>query len=389
MALTEKRLESLSEDDLQALVTAGVPEGRRIEYKRQLPGNSDDEKRELLADVSSFANASGGDLLYGVEEAGGLPTAIIGVSGVDPDAEILRLESIIRTGVDPRIPGVHLRAVPLASGSFVLVVRIPQSWALPHVVGFKNLSRFYSRTSAGKYQLDVSELRALFVGSSEAAERIRRFRDERLARIVAGEGAFEMSGQALVVLHLVPLRIFGPATRFDLRQLDNQTVSLPPLYAGGWNHRYNLDGFATWSPVNSRAGSYVQVFRHGAIEAVEASMLEPRQDRSVIQSAHLAKELVNNLPRYLAVQRELGVDLPVVILLELVGVKGYRLATGPDWFFDSAPIDRDLITCPEMIVEDWDTEASTMLRPGLDAIWNAGGYAECTLYDEKGAWQPR
>ncbi|HLL55639.1 MAG TPA: ATP-binding protein [Myxococcaceae bacterium] len=246
MAGIHKALEAIIEDDLQALLTDGVPEGRQIEYKRQLPGNSDDEKREFLSDVSSFANAAGGDLVYGVGEAGGVPTSIDGVSSADPDAEILRLESIIRMGLEPRIPGIHIRAVSLANGNLVFVVRVPQSWALPHMVVFKNLSRFFSRTSAGKYQLDVAELRAHFLGSAEAAERIRRFRDERLARIVAGEGAFPMSSPSLVVLHLVPLRLSGPGKQLDMRLLGRQTLSLQPLYSSGWDDRYNLDGYATW-----------------------------------------------------------------------------------------------------------------------------------------------
>jgi predicted HTH transcriptional regulator len=52
---------------IESLVTNEVPEGRTIEYKQALPGGNDVAKKEFLADVSSFANASGGDLLYGVD----------------------------------------------------------------------------------------------------------------------------------------------------------------------------------------------------------------------------------------------------------------------------------------------------------------------------------
>jgi hypothetical protein len=45
---------------LEALRVDGVREGRQLEYKETLPGNSDDDKKEFLADVSSFANAAGG-----------------------------------------------------------------------------------------------------------------------------------------------------------------------------------------------------------------------------------------------------------------------------------------------------------------------------------------
>jgi len=71
-----KLLNAITEEDLQSLITNGVAEGRTIDYKRDLPGNSDGDKKEFLADVSSFANTGGGDLVFGMDEAGGLPTRI-------------------------------------------------------------------------------------------------------------------------------------------------------------------------------------------------------------------------------------------------------------------------------------------------------------------------
>ncbi|MCK5240903.1 ATP-binding protein [bacterium] len=48
------------------MISNQIQESRTIEYKESLPGNSDQDKREFLADISSFANAAGGDLLYGI-----------------------------------------------------------------------------------------------------------------------------------------------------------------------------------------------------------------------------------------------------------------------------------------------------------------------------------
>ncbi len=76
MSLYNKEIESISEQDLQSLVEDEVPENKNMEYKMSLPGNSDGEKKEFLADVSSFANASGGDIYYGIKEEDGLPKEI-------------------------------------------------------------------------------------------------------------------------------------------------------------------------------------------------------------------------------------------------------------------------------------------------------------------------
>ena len=54
--MISKTISEITKDDLAALVSGRVAEGRTIDYKRELPGNSDGDKKEFLADASSFAN---------------------------------------------------------------------------------------------------------------------------------------------------------------------------------------------------------------------------------------------------------------------------------------------------------------------------------------------
>src|SRR5664280_2298642 len=137
--MTSREFDTITNADVEALVTNAVAEGRTIEYKQQLPGNSDEEKREFLADVSSFANAGGGDILYGVVEKRdsdnkptGIPEKAQGLPGINTDSEILRLDESIRSGIDPRIPGYRIRGIDGFSAGPVLLIRVPKSWASPH-----------------------------------------------------------------------------------------------------------------------------------------------------------------------------------------------------------------------------------------------------------------
>ena len=113
MSLNHKPLDSINAADLQALKDNQMPEGKTIEYKEILPGKTDSDRKEFLADVSSFANAAGGNLIFGVRAKSGLPVEVCGLQTTDADAEVLRLESMIRDSVQPRIPGVSVEAVPL------------------------------------------------------------------------------------------------------------------------------------------------------------------------------------------------------------------------------------------------------------------------------------
>src|ERR1700730_8951120 len=109
-----KPLNEVTQADILALI-GQVSEGRTIDYKRELPGGSDADKKEFLADVSSFANTSGGDFILGLSESGGLPTAIVGVTSMDIDADILRMDGIILSGLDPRIRHQFLKVACGAS----------------------------------------------------------------------------------------------------------------------------------------------------------------------------------------------------------------------------------------------------------------------------------
>ena len=75
--MLDKDVTQLAKADIDALVTEKVAEIRTLEYKEKLPDRSDPAKLEFLADISSFGNASGGFLLYGIKaevDAQGKPT---------------------------------------------------------------------------------------------------------------------------------------------------------------------------------------------------------------------------------------------------------------------------------------------------------------------------
>jgi predicted HTH transcriptional regulator len=94
-----------------------ISEGKTIEYKQEIPSTRDEDKREFLADISSFANTEGADIIYGVTEDQGVITDIVGLAG-DLDAEVLRLENLIRDGIAPRM-AVASRVVPCAAGKYL------------------------------------------------------------------------------------------------------------------------------------------------------------------------------------------------------------------------------------------------------------------------------
>lgn len=379
-----KPLVQVTEADLQALITAHVRESKTIEYKRDLPGGSDEQKREFLADVSSFANASGGDLIFGMDAAGGLPTVVVGFGVSDIDAEVQRLNSILQSGLDPRLPSVETRAISLASGQHALVIRVRQSWIAPHRVVYRDHSKFYGRNSTGKYPLDVGELRTAFTLSEGIAERIRRFREDRLSKIAARETPVALRPGAIAVLHVVPLASFSTAIAVSF---DDPYVLLrvaPPNASGAMNYRRNLDGHLNFTgDIGGASRAYTQCFRNGVIEFVAVS------GDGIIRSASLEQGMFRSFGKALQFFGWAGIEPPTYVLMSLLDVKGHRLGVGNASLAqdDPVPVDRNMLILPEIVVDDFSVAPETAMRPLFDMIWNAWGYARSFNYGPAGDWR--
>lgn len=389
-----KNIDQINEEDLQTLVINSVLEGKTIEYKQSLLSNTDSSKKEFLADVSSFANASGGDLIYGIteEKDTGVPKAVEGLDIKNVDHEIRRLDSLIRDGIEPRIPSLFIRPIQLSNSKTVLVIRIFKSWISPHRVSFKGHDKFYSRSANGKYPLDVAELRVAFTLSETIVDKIRRFRENRISNIFANETPVPFYDSAKIVLHLIPIISFNPAQSYDVAKIALHPDKMRPISCGSWSYRHNLDGFLTYSGgTAAKSHSYIQLFRNGIVEAVEGAILMPQNDELLIPSVAYERELIQSLPQYLSILKTLGVELPIFIFLTLVGVKGYLMIVDRRrfWPFKTDTIDRDVLMLPEVVIESYDVNAKVVLRPCFDSIWNACGYPRSLNYNDDGEWIPK
>lgn len=382
---------SITKEDIDALVTNEVAEGRTLDYKEGLPGNSDGEKYEFLADVSSFANSSGGDILYGIREKRdqgkptGIPEAAEGLSVTSVDSEVLRLDNIIRDGIAPRISNVKIACIPGFNKGPIILLRIPKSWISPHIIS-KRESRFYSRNNKGKYPLDIAEIRSAFALSESLPDKIRRFRDDRIAKIVADETPVKLMGSSRVVLHVLPVAALNPVTRIDVVSLIGK--SLAPLGASGYNTRLNFDGLLNFDQVSGRPScrSYVQVFGTGAIETVDGYTILPRDGKKIIGGKYVERELISTLGAYLKVEEQLELQPPIFVMVTLLGVAGFKMYV-EGWGRESEPIDRDILFLPDIIVENYDVNAATLLRPTFDTLWQACGFEQSLSYDNEGNWK--
>ncbi len=371
-----KPFEDLNEQDLIELIDRGEPESKTLDYKRDRIGDSTGERKEFLYDIASFANASGGHLLIGISEAQGKPIKITGLEGMDADQEVLRLEGMCRDGISRRIiPEVRMRAVPVQSAPGpVLAIRIPNSWTKPHMVTYRGTNKFYSRNSNGKYILDVDEIRSAFLFSEAAAEKIRQFRLDRIASINSGETPPGFPQNSTVVLHLVPWSFSHPQAQFDISKIEVEKLNLlePVGIAGS---RFNFDG--RMAHLGNPPVIYVQFFRNGAIEIVDAYRLETEKGDSFIPSIAFEKDVLSRVKELVSVQQRLGVETPVVAMLTLLDVRGYSMGVSSSWpSTENTPIERDHLFVPEVFVESFDGNLHEVAKGLVDPVWHACGFEQ-------------
>jgi len=394
MSISNKSLNEVTEEDLQDLIDGQEIETKNMDYKKNLPNlEIPKAKKEFLSDIASFANASGGDLIFGIEEKDGIPIDPLNGLAI-PASEIdglkLKLENIIRSrsNIDPRINGVSIQPIKLNNGNFAIIIRIPKSWASPHMVTLelKDHERFFSRNSAGKYALDVSEIRTAFDLTISMEERIRNFRVDRVGKIMAEETPAPLSKNPTVILHIIPIAALGLTRTYlevSLLAESARGAGILPLIDGYSGYRYNLDGYLVYDKPAGESTAYVQIFRNGIIESVETKFVGgDRIFSGPLFDIHVRSGVCN----YLSFERKVGIDPPYLIMLSLLGFYGSELIPQKSRFAVHHIIDRNPVLAPEVMFNDFGENLDEIIKPMLDSIWNAAGYDRSWSFDKDGKW---
>ncbi len=390
-----KKLSEVGISDILALITNSVSEGKTIDFKGMYCLDSPRQKWEFLADISSFANTSGWNLIFGIKEDEGIAKEITPFEIDDIDAEKQKIESIVRDGISPRI-NIDPQFIEVESNKFILVIWISKSWNSPNRVVFtwdsKTKDQFFARNSSGRYQLDVLELRNAFMLSETLTDKIQNFKMKRIGNIIAEDTPIPLFKWGKTVLHIIPLESFSPNFSIDISEIHQNPTELLPFWLNGFEHRLNLEGLLTFSSVPDKTNrSYVQLYRTGIIEAVDARSLSDERSqkgwKKLIPHTLYESQLLELLKKNLSLLQKLQVNPPLFIFLSLIGVKDFEMPiANADPFDRSYPIDRDILSLPEHLLQSYDERPEDILRPMFDLIWNACWRESTTNFDENNNW---
>ena len=401
-------IDQITADEIKSLVENKVPEDKHLEYKREIEFSSDKNKKKVLADVCSFANSSGGVIIYGVgdeEDDNKKNTGIPKLTGlkINIDETKRQLEESIRKNIEPVLIGFSSVSREIG-GKQVLVLFIPKSSISPHRVSFKGSNKFYKRGGASKYEIPIDELRNDFLSGSELSKKISEFRSERVTKILSDDTPVPLIDGPKLVLHIIPLNFFDKNDSVDISNLNKSENFKFPIICNCCNRlckKLNFDGLVYFDSVeffypNHSSKwinyTYTQVFRNSVIEEVvgrdnESLGIFLIDDKKIKQSfsERRIKEALEIYSKFL-VQKEFSG--PCIIFLSLLNVKGYEIIKESSGYGEgNQEIDRDVLLLPDVYIENINSfSAPDVMKPAFDMVWNAGNFSGSENYDENGKW---
>ena len=153
-----------TEKDIYDLIANGIEESMSLEFKHEGATEKKEEKRQEMAkDVSSFANSSGGIIIYGIEEKNNRASALSFIDGNIFTKEAL--DQIIASRIHRRIQNIEIYPIRFAGDlkKTVYVVKIPESLFAPHMVG----NCYYKRQNFTTVKMEEYEVRNSYYRSQK------------------------------------------------------------------------------------------------------------------------------------------------------------------------------------------------------------------------------
>lgn len=390
MVFRGRKLFDIKEQHLERVVHDQVQERDTIEYKSAMYGHSDEEKREMLKDISSMANHRGGYLIIGIEEdEEGIPTK---VTGVEAGNHVERIRDSCLDNIDKRIVGLEIEDVPLSNGKVVVIVSIPESINAPHMVTFKGLNQFWKRHGRQKDKMTIDEIGEAFDKRLSNLNRLDRFLFTRKAGILESIG-----DKVFMVISSSPAYLRDEVI-FDIHDQNLRGIMLnPPQLAKGLGNISCGQPYPTINGLRAdqlRLRDYLEVFRNGYIEygkLIEYDKpIAEDKDLGLYFASQADTAYIVNFVRF--IEQVYGIYLPLtplVVSFTIYNARGMWLATGhkyadPD---ELMKWQKQHLELGKFYVENLAEEAKLLPKKISDRIWQAFHREKANVFDDAGAFQ--
>lgn len=378
----------LEQEKVDELIAARTPESPTLEFKSTVPERSDKGRAEFLKDVSAFANAEGGTILYGIQEEKGEANKRSGLRLDDLDSEIRRLTQMLEAGIEPRLPSLTFQHLPSPDGD-VLALHVPRSFDGPHRYHFNGHTKFVQRMNTHVSELSFDQLRSAFSRTSARVEKLRKQWNEDLDLSNTWR---PLQAGAVCVVRLASIagaegrQLIDPKVAYE-----NWSKLIFSDWMGG-NSAFNYQGLVTYpSRTENPTRGLAQVNRYGSITAYDAVRVE-WEGKDTIPAMRLGDFIVSAAHTLRSFALAVGLRGSALLNVALVRADGHVLGSRDGYGFDqfTAATTGSILT-PDIWIEDLVDEGRVdpILQPSFDLLWQSFGRSHCHWFDENGMWKPR
>ncbi len=185
MIFEGRSIDEIPDVELERLVAEHICERRYLEFKVTVNYQSDQDRLEVLRDIVSMTNSGGGYLIIGIRDDGrGRAQKYEPTMVGDLDKIRQAILALCLQHISERIDELEIRP-RMVNGNPLLVIRVPFSARIPHMVTFQNRTDFYTRYEDGKREMTLSEIREIF-NQDLVARRLSRV-EEQLGNLTASQ----------------------------------------------------------------------------------------------------------------------------------------------------------------------------------------------------------
>lgn len=366
LQINGRSLLDCNEDDIRSLIDDPVYRGSdQIDYKKtydhlEIKDKHEREKRkaEFRNDVCSFANAEGGYLVYGIEEKQGIVSDIVGISIPNDNTDKFELDRRNDLqSISPRVPNIKFHFIALHSGKFVVVMYIKHDSFAPytHIENQINY-KFFKRAGNEKVTMTYSEIRNMFNDSIALDKEIMRYRKERISFYKELSEERNDHYSSFLLLHVIP-------DTFIDGSYDHNVYSIEKKKGQIFSHIFSefgcnvpsipcVDGLKFYPYSFNDTPAICYIYNNGIMECFQSLKDLCLAGSEFFPSKHIWNEIDAALDGYIKVFQENKLAERVCVCITVIGCKGMISEKSDFTYMYRGIIDRDLIFCTPIVIDD-------------------------------------